>query len=67
MAAQLARQTPMPSLQHLAHDIPPSSRTELDVADVRSSLRSVMWRNAGIERSGEHLAETREIISFWSR
>ena len=26
-----------------------------------------MWRNAGIERTGEHLSETREIIGFWSR
>ena len=34
---------------------------------MKSSLRSVMWRNVGIERSGERLAETREIIAFWSR
>ena len=47
--------------------VPPSTRTELDVADVKSSLRSVMWRNVGIERSGERLSETREIIAFWSR
>ena len=53
--------------QKLRHDVPPSSRTELDVADVRSSLRSVMWRNAGIERDGERLSETREIVDFWSR
>ena len=26
-----------------------------------------MWRNVGIERSAERLAETREIISFWGR
>jgi L-aspartate oxidase len=51
----------------LEHRIAPSSKTELDIADVRSSLRSVMWRNVGIERDGERLSETREIISFWSR
>jgi L-aspartate oxidase len=39
----------------------------LDITDVKSSLRSIMWRNVGVERSGEHLAETREIIAFWSR
>ena len=39
----------------------------VDIADVKSSLRSVMWRNVGIERSGERLAEMREIIAFWSR
>ena len=34
---------------------------------MKSSLRSVMWRNVGIERTGERLDETREIIAFWSR
>lgn len=52
---------------HLEHRVPASSKTELDIADVRSSLRSVMWRNVGIERSGERLTETQEIIAFWSR
>jgi L-aspartate oxidase len=47
--------------------VPPSSKTELDITDVKSSLRSVMWRNVGIERTGERLNETREIIAFWSR
>ena len=53
--------------QALDHRIPPSSKTELDIADVKSSLRSVMWRNVGIERDGARLDETREIIAFWSR
>ncbi len=52
---------------NLEHKIPPSSRTELDIADVRNSLRSIMWRNVGIERDGERLNETREIIAFWGR
>src|SRR3954452_24897156 len=47
--------------------VTPSTKTELDIADVKSSLRSVMWRNVGIERSGERLSETREIVAFWSR
>jgi L-aspartate oxidase len=47
--------------------VAPSTKTELDIADVKSSLRSVMWRNVGIERSGERLTETREIVSFWGR
>ncbi len=42
-------------------------RTLLDVADVRNSLRAVMWRNVGIVRMGPRLTETREIISFWCR
>ncbi len=52
---------------HLEHRVPPSTKTELDIADVRNSLRSVMWRNVGIERDGQRLEETREIITFWSR
>ena len=51
----------------LSVEIESSSRTELDTADVRSSLRSLMWRNVGIERHGPHLEEAEEIISFWSR
>jgi L-aspartate oxidase len=51
----------------LDHRIPPSTKTELDITDVKSSLRSVMWRNVAIERQGDRLDETREIIAFWSR
>jgi len=51
----------------LSVEVESSSRTELDTADVRSSLRSLMWRNVGIERHGPHLEEASEIINFWSR
>ena len=51
----------------LEHHIASSTKTELDITDVKSSLRSVMWRNVGIERTGDRLDETREIIAFWSR
>lgn len=53
--------------QALEHLLPVSTRTELDIVDVKSSLRSVMWRNVGVERTGDRLDETREIIAFWSR
>ena len=62
-AARLTVQFP----QTIEHRIPPSTKTELDITDVTSSLRSVMWRNVAIERNGDRLAETREIIAFWSR
>ena len=48
-------------------DIPISDRSELDVSDVRSSLRSVMWRHVGIERDGNRLKEISEMIDFWAR
>ena len=53
--------------QTVEHRVPPSTKTELDITDVKSSLRSVMWRNVAIERIGERLEDTREIIAFWSR
>ncbi len=46
---------------------PTPERSELDLADIRNSLRSVMWRNVGIVRRGDHLTDTIEIVSFWGR
>ncbi len=66
-AGRAAAAEPMTVLPSLDHRIAPSSKTELDITDVTSSLRSVMWRNVGIERTGDRLTETREIIAFWSR
>lgn len=48
-------------------EINPSPRTMLDLTDIRNSLRSLMWRNVGIERNGARLTETQEIISLWDR
>jgi len=58
---------PMKFPLNIEYKVPNSVKTELDVADVKSSLRSVMWRNVGIERTEDRLTETREIIAFWSR
>ncbi len=46
---------------------PASDRSELDLSDIRNSLRAIMWRNVGIVRRGERLAETIEIVTFWGR
>src|ERR1041384_77452 len=64
-AGGAAKENQVKCPQNLEHKIPPSSKTELDIVDVKSSLRSVMWRNVGIERTGDRLAETAEIIAFW--
>lgn len=66
-AAKGVKESPVKFPQNLEHRIPASTKTELDLVDVKSSLRSVMWRNVAIERSGDRLNETREIIAFWSR
>jgi L-aspartate oxidase len=57
-----ANQTP-----RLQNTIERSQRTALDIQDVRNSLRSVMWHNVGIERHGQRLIETLEILEFWGR
>ena len=44
-----------------------STRTELDLVDIRNSLRSVMWRNVGIVRDGQLLKDTIDVIEFWGR
>lgn len=48
-------------------DIPPSEHGELDLEDVRSSLRSAMWRNVGIERTGAKLHDAVDMLDFWAR
>jgi L-aspartate oxidase len=48
-------------------DIRPSDKGELDLVDVRSSLRSAMWRNVGIVRAGNRLADALDMIHFWCR
>jgi L-aspartate oxidase len=66
-AAQSANAEEVHFPKALEYKLPQSTRTELDLTDVKSSLRSIMWRNVGVERAGERLNETREIIAFWSR
>ncbi|MEO0511959.1 MAG: L-aspartate oxidase [Planctomycetota bacterium] len=48
-------------------DIPPSDHGELDMGDVRSSLRSAMWRNVGVERTGSKLDDAVDMLQFWAR
>jgi L-aspartate oxidase len=39
----------------------------LDLADIRNSLRAVMWRHVGVERTGESLAEALTTVEGWCR
>jgi L-aspartate oxidase len=39
----------------------------LNMADIRNSLKSLMWRDAGVRRGAETLAEAAENIEHWSR
>lgn len=48
-------------------DIRPSDHGELDLSDVRSSLRSAMWKNVGIERTGAKIHDTIDMFNFWAK
>jgi L-aspartate oxidase len=39
----------------------------LDLADIRDSLRALMWRSVGITRDASRLAEAAEQVDFWCR
>lgn len=39
----------------------------LNLADIRNSLRSLMWRSAGVKSEGQQLAEAAETIRRWCR
>ncbi|MHC4425125.1 MAG: L-aspartate oxidase [Planctomycetota bacterium] len=72
IAGQAVSQSTKATAAHLKHPlieyrIPHSDRTRLDAADVRNSLRALMWRNVGITRLNQPLSETQEIIRFWQR
>ncbi len=71
-AGQIASRAPAAGFSHIKHPrikyaVPDSNRSRLDTADVRNSLRALMWRNIGITRKARPLAEAQEIISFWQR
>ena len=39
----------------------------LDLDDIRNSLRALMWRHAGVERTGDSLAEALTTVEGWCR
>jgi L-aspartate oxidase len=50
----------------LANEREEQPTEHLDAADIRNSLRSLMWRAAGVRRTGLALADAREQIAQWS-
>jgi L-aspartate oxidase len=44
-----------------------STGEPLDVADIRNSLKSLMWRACGVRRDADGLAEAAENIAGWCR
>ncbi|NOY29694.1 MAG: L-aspartate oxidase [Planctomycetes bacterium] len=39
----------------------------LDLVDIRNSLKSLMWRSAGVRREGKQLGEAAQTIDHWCR
>jgi L-aspartate oxidase len=64
VAAQEAAR-PVPDFPLRAPRRPPAGG-ELDLEDIRNSLRSVLWRNVGIERDAGGLRYAIDSIDFWS-
>jgi L-aspartate oxidase len=54
-----------PAPERVRSDVKRSTRGELNLGDVRNSLRSLVWRNVGIVRGAEDLAEADALIEFW--
>jgi L-aspartate oxidase len=53
----------VPAVEHLPE--PLNGRDPIDLADVRDSLRALMWRHVGIIRDAAGLAEASEQVDFW--
>ncbi|MFM7206717.1 MAG: L-aspartate oxidase [Planctomycetaceae bacterium] len=44
-----------------------SADAALDLDDIRNSLRALMWRQVGVERTGDSLAEALATVEGWCR
>ena len=68
IAAELAAAGPHPlEVPPVAGDTAGAGREPLDLADIRNSLRALMWRSVGITRDGRGLAEAADQVDFWCR
>jgi L-aspartate oxidase len=39
----------------------------LNLDDIRNALKSLMWRNVGVRRDGDALAEAKQTVKHWCR
>lgn len=67
-ASAAAMQVP-DTFQVLPLENPPAAEGHepLDLADIRNSLKSLMWRACGVRRDFDHLTEATEDIEGWCR
>jgi L-aspartate oxidase len=61
----------VPPIAEVRTTVDPGNATDaaaaLDLADIRNSLRALMWRHVGVERSGESLGEALATVEGWCR
>lgn len=55
-----------PTLPSVIHTHHPGDDEQLDLTDIRNSLRSLMWRNVGISRNETDLIAARQQLDFWA-
>lgn len=48
------------------HPRVPSTNVPLDIGDIRNSLKSTMWRSAGVRRDAESLREAADQVEQWA-
>ncbi len=58
---------PDPVPVHVDSNIEVHERGDLDLADIRASLRSTMWRNVGVQRSATRVQDVLHMTEFWGR
>ncbi len=49
----------------VAGELAANGHDRLDLADIRDSLRALMWRKVGITRDAQGLADAAEQVDFW--
>lgn len=69
-ASAAAQQQPddftAPRLRRVTHPTSVTGDEQLDLTDLRNSLRSLMWRNVGISRNEQDLIAARQQLDFWA-
>lgn len=56
-----------PGRVRISAEHPDPAPEDLDVQDLVRSVRSLMWRQVGIERTGPELAVARRTLEFWAK
>ena len=69
-ASQVALSQPdnftAPRLESPSMTLKSRADDQLDLTDIRNSLRSLMWRSVGISRNEQDLVAARQQLDFWA-